>query len=104
MKFTVRQRLALLAALPQQGNLVTMRVMHELHMRLSFSEEEQERLKFVPMENGTIWNTIADVPVEIEIGEAARGIIVQGLKDMDARGRLTADHLPLWDIFVEGKK
>ena len=103
MELNVSERIILLDILPREGNVATLRIVSELRNALSFSEEENKSLsiKVDPKTNGVNWNTGADIPTEIEIGETAMGIINQSFKDRDKAGKIQAAWLPTYEKFVE---
>ena len=100
MKLSVGDRLMLLKVLPEKGSLLTMRIVHELRMALSFSEEEAAQGQFV--QDGQVMHWAKEFDTEIEIGTAAQGIIVDALRVLDEKRELTEGHLSLWGKFVEG--
>lgn len=109
MNFTISDRLALLNVLPMQGNIVTLRVVQELKMSLSFSEEEMEKWKIVnqKVDGGAIvtWDEdFANETKDIEIGKATATVIKQELVRQSNQGKLRFDAVPLYERFVEGKE
>ena len=100
MLLTVKHRFVLLGTLANvQGNLAELRILRELREGLSFGEEEHKALK-VREEGGRIlWNE--GESKEVEIGEVARRIIVKRLKELNAQGLLSDDHLDVIDNFPE---
>ena len=110
MKLTLPERVSLLAVLPVEGNIVTLRIVRELQNQLGFSEEEIRRygIKNNTRSDGTTfisWNPdMAKEEKDIEIGEAAKGVIVNQLKKLDAQGKLHISMMPLYEKFVEGKE
>lgn len=109
MKLNIADRIAVLGLLPDEGNVVTLRIVRELQNELSFTEEEHKSFK---MKNKTLpdgrvnitWDS--DFTLEekdIPIGEAAKGIIVEQLKKLDRENRLHVSMLPLYEKFIEGK-
>jgi hypothetical protein len=115
MRLTVSERLLLLSILPGQGDLLTVRIVRQLRDALSFSEKEHKELQFKrsgePLADGATvpdgqlaWTTEADHPREVQIGDAAAGLIVDALKKLEAAELLTEALLPLWERFVEGKE
>ena len=103
MELTVRERLVLLGMLPKEANFITLRLMRVLKEDLSFSDDENEKLKFVQQGESLKWNEkVADELVkEMEVGETMMNLIVKQLKDMDSTSKLTADHFTIYEKFVE---
>jgi len=106
MLLSVHDRLILLAVIslgaPQTGNMLTMRIVHDLSMAMSFTEEEMKEKQLVIHDDGrATWQDGA--PTEIEIGQVARGIIQKGLKaalpQWDEAEALTVVHISLFDRF-----
>lgn len=100
MKLNVLNRLLLLNLLPKEGDITTLRIIRKLQEELSFSEEEHKALNFT--EDGTAlnWTSSADVPKEVSIGVKASAIIVDVLEKRNAEKKLTAEFLPLYDLFI----
>jgi len=109
MKLTLLERMATLNILPQQGNVVTLRILMDLKKELSFTEEEIKNYgitnKVLPDGRAMIiWNNEFDSETkEIELGEVARGVISEQLHKLDRQGLLREQALTLWEKFVEGK-
>ena len=110
MKLNIPERIALLGVLPQQGSVVTLRIMRELQSQLSFTEEEIERfnIKNQQLPDGQItisWNPeMVNEEKDIKIGKAGKGIIEKQLKQLDSRNQLHITMLPIYEKFVEGKE
>lgn len=99
---TVKDRLLLLESLPKEGNLTTIRIVRELREQLSFSEEETAALGFQYAENLVNWNQSAPQEAEIAIGPVARSTIVDTLKRLNEAGKVTEQHLDLFERFGVG--
>jgi hypothetical protein len=102
MKLTVVERLSLLNILPQQGDILTLRIVRELTEALSFTEEEHEALGLTQEEGRVVWKSEADIPKEVEIGTKATEIIHDTLMELNQKKKLLPDYIPLWDRFVGG--
>ena len=101
MKLTLMERITLLGILPQEGGFSTMKALTELRGNLYTTEAEvkkfgieQDETKITWKENGT---------AEIAIGEIMTALIVKRLETLDKEEKLTANHLSLWEKFIEGK-
>ena len=109
MELTLLERIATLNLLPQQGNVVTLRILMSLKKELGFTEEEIKYYgitnKSLPNGNSVIvWDKRFDSETkDIEIGEVARGVISEQLHKLDQQGLLREQALSLWEKFVEGK-
>lgn len=98
-RLSVAERLALLGLLPQQGNLVTMRIVRELREALMFSETEIKRLEL--RQEGTTWRWANErQPKAIMITDAGRDVIRNELRVHDENNTLTDSMLTLWDRFM----
>lgn len=92
-----------------EGNVVTLKIVRDLQNQLSFSEEEMKRFKMkntrTPDGGAFItWDSdFNDETKDIEIGDVARGIIVEQLKMLEGRQKLRLEILDLYEKFVEGK-
>ncbi|MBA7491250.1 hypothetical protein ES702_01795 [subsurface metagenome] len=112
MKLNIPERLALLNVLPQQGGVVTLRIVRELQNQLSFTEEEMEEYKIkntmLPNGGATVnWNpklTAEKKDIkDIKIGKTAKSVIKQQLTRLDSQGQLHISMLPIYDRFIEGE-
>lgn len=103
MTFNVRDRILLLNILPKEGDVTTIRLVRQLRMDLSFSEEEHAQLHFIHGENGAISWTDGDLSKEITVGPRARLLIAEVLRQLDTSKKLTPEYLDLYDAFVETK-
>lgn len=106
MKLKVFERLLLQNILPAEGDILTLRIVRDLRDALSFSEEETAALD-IKQEPGTThvkWVAEADIPTEIEVGPVAHGLIRDRLIALNNDKKLTLEHLPLYERFVEEVK
>ncbi len=113
MLLTVGERFALLQIVPAQGNVVTLKIIRKLQEVLALSEQEivefgilnggQERPdhSIVPQDR-IEWNDKGKEPREIEIGEKAKDVIADALKQLDKDKRLPLAYLDLYEKFVGG--
>jgi hypothetical protein len=102
VELSVKDRVVLLSTLAAvTGNLTELRILRELRENLSFSEEEHAALSIAEREGRLYWNTDADQPREVEIGNVARRLIVRRLKELNREGKLADDHLDVIDKFPE---
>lgn len=102
MLLGIVERLALLGTLPQEGDFLTLRILHDLRQRLSFTEAEHAEFGIeVLQETQQIrWKEGVEREVEIEIGPKVSRIIADRLEEMDAAKQLTPNHLSLYQKFV----
>jgi len=110
VSLTVLERLLVLNLLPAENNITTLRVIRKLKDKIGFTEEESKALNFKILDgpagkgSTTTWNQTAVGEVEFEIGEKSEDLIKDALKELNdakPKGKLTEQHLSLWDKFVE---
>lgn len=105
----VAERIHLIAILPLEGDVTTLRIVRELRETLSLTEEEHRDFGVTTEEHeGQVtfkWSNpqAAMTPREIEFRPKALAIIVEALKRLNQAKRLRAELLPLYDLFVEEK-
>jgi hypothetical protein len=106
MKLSVVERITLLQILPQQGDFLTLRIIHELRQALSFTEDEiaEFGLEVDPEKSLVRWNQQATRDVEMPIGVKANRIIVDTLLELDNNKKLTEGHLSLYEKFCSGEE
>lgn len=98
MEFTVEERLATLGLLPPEGNLLTMKVVHELRQAIAFSEEDLAILQFEQSDGQLRWkNGIG--PKEVKVGPKAAGVVYDELEKLNKDKKLNVSHLLLCEKF-----
>lgn len=105
MNLSVKERLLLLNTLPKEGDFITLKIVRKLTNDLSFSENEIKEYKFSPFKDKNEkdligWDQEVEQNKEIEIGEKATDIIVDGLKELDKNKKLTNDYFELYSKFI----
>ena len=103
MQLSVKDRLILLTTLPSEGDITTLRIVHDLRSSLSFSEEELATYSIKMEATGASWDDKAAAAKEIEIGPKALSIIIEELEKLNTNKKLTEDHLEIYERFVEDK-
>jgi len=98
MEFTVGERLAMLNLLPPEGNLLTMKIIHELRQGLAFSDEELAALKFQQSDGRLQWKNAVE-PKEVEVGVKAASITYDLLEKLNKEEKITEAHLTLCEKF-----
>jgi len=101
---TIGERFALAAALPQEGNFLALRTAATLRDKLLPTEAETTEFGIEPVGDGGLrWRADAgDIRVGIEVTNAETAAVIDLLRKMDAAEQLTAAHVPLYELFVEG--
>ena len=103
MRLSMTERLLLLNLLPEQGDVATIRVVHDLRQNLAPSDEEYEECGFFTQEdkpNMLFWDKEKETQKEMEISRAAREVIKKSLLRVSDEEQVTADLIPLFDKFV----
>jgi hypothetical protein len=109
VKLKVAERLILLNLLPQEGDIVTLRVVRDAQQVIGLSEEELAELNIhhPEKEDGTediarlIWKAEADVEKDIPIGPRATIIIIDKLTKLSEEKKLTVQQIGLYEKFVD---
>ena len=100
MQLNIPERLVLFDVLPEKGSFLTMRAVHEMKMMLGLTPEEVARAEVKDLDGqGVSWkdNIEADIPLDVVQFQVCR----DELAKLDKAGTLTADHLSLYEKFVE---
>jgi len=107
MKLTILERITLAQILPTESSYVTLKIISELKMDLSFSEAEhkQYNIKEVPDADGKkgiiTWDESAQLVVkEVVIGAKAKEIICDALKRLDKAGKINVQNSTLYEKFM----
>lgn len=106
-EFGVLERIVLLNLIPaQKGSYEQLKSIARMKQDLSFSQEEQEKLKFRQEGNTVHWDNNVEERKIIELDDFSLGTIIESLKWASDRNNLAEDQLPIYDKFVtryEGK-
>lgn len=96
------ERVILLSILPAEGNITTIRVIQKLKENVGFDEEELIKYNIKFNENRITWNSeYTNVSKDVEFGQIGIDMIVKALKTLDESGKVTEQHLSLFDKFIE---
>jgi hypothetical protein len=100
MNLSVLERIVVLKVLPAEGDYATLKILTNLRMALSFTEEEIKAwdIRSDPTNNRTTWKVegVADIP----IGERATDIIVAALKKLDREKKLSVQDMSVYEKFI----
>ncbi len=100
MILNVHERLLVLGVLPNEGNYVNLKILDELRMNLSYSEEETAEWGITVDEEENIVHWKENGEADIPIGEKATGIIVDQLRKLDKQDRLTPLLMSIYEKFI----
>jgi len=92
--------MVLLTVLPKEGDYTTLKILTNLRLSLSFTEEEIKKWSMESDEAGrTTWDENAE-DKDIPIGEKATDIIVAAFKKFDSEKKLVPDMLDTYEKFI----
>jgi len=100
MELGVKERIMLQSLLPKEANFLTLKIVRVLREELSFSEDEHKALKMKQQGQTTLWDDKEELLKEVEIPDTLKDSVVKSLKEMDESGKLTLDHLTLFEKLV----
>ncbi|KKN62887.1 hypothetical protein LCGC14_0507400 [marine sediment metagenome] len=100
MVLSVLDRVILLTILPKEGNYLTLKILMDLRMTMSFTESEMKQfnLKIDDETGQTTWENAEDV--EVPIGEKATDIIIEALGKLDQEGSLNPEMIDTYEKFI----
>ena len=93
MKLDVGERLNMTQLLPQQGNLIEMRLGKDLTGKVEFSQEEMEKVGLVQKEQSLTWDSKEEF--EIEFTETELNFLNDQVTKLDAENKITRQQLAL---------
>jgi len=95
------ERMVLLSLLPVEASYATWKIIQELRMELSFTEEELVLIDLKPDVNGnTTANWEAVDPKSVEFGVTAARFIEDALLALDEQEKLLPEHVSLYEKFI----
>ena len=97
---SVLERLVALSILPKEGDYATLKILTNLRLSLSFTEDETKAWGITTdPENGrTSWQE--NVEAEIPIGEKATDIIVEALRKLNREKKLGFEAMSVYEKFI----
>jgi hypothetical protein len=99
VKLDIGSRIRLLGILPEKGNLLTLKIVRTLRDDLSFSEKEHKDFGIKVTENQITWSDKAKLK-EVKIGDEAKKVVEESLKERNEKDELTIPDLALWEKFI----
>ena len=90
----------MLSVLPKDGNYATMKILGDLQMNLSYTEEELVKWGIDVNRDTQVISWDEDGEADIPIGEKATGIIVDELRKLDTDNKITQPIMPIYEKFV----
>jgi len=103
MKLNMLERLKVLQILPDEGNFIILNIIQTLKKTLAPSEKEYKEFEMVEKDGQIKWNKKGTEEIEINIGEKATDIIVEALEKLDKDGKLTPQHISIYEKFIKNK-
>lgn len=100
MELSVLERVVLMGILPQESNYITHKIVTNLKMELSFSEQEIKDYKIVEKDGKIYWDDKFEKPKNVEIGDKAKEIIAEELKKLDEQKKINDLNASLYERFV----
>lgn len=104
MKLSIAERTVLLSALPQEGNVATLKIIRELQGELGFSEEESGLLNLQTKNGAVGWDPEVEKTLDqkdVEIGPVALSVITAAFIERSNAGQLHISWLPVYERFCE---
>lgn len=100
MNLSVNERITLLSLLPIRGDYVTLKILTQLRLGLSFTEKEIKNWGIInDAENQRVsWKE--DGETEIPIGEQATRIIIDSLRKRDRGKDLPFEAMSVYEKFI----
>jgi hypothetical protein len=100
MKLKIADRIRLLAILPEKGSILTLKIVRKLREDLSFTEKEHKGFAIAIAQDRITWDEKKDKGKEVEVGDQAKELIIEKLKELSESEELTVPDMPLWEKFV----
>jgi hypothetical protein len=96
-----RERLLLLnAVLPPEGDLLTMKLVHDVREQLGLSESDLKDLGVTSPSQQISFDALEKLTEkEIEIGTVLAGIVATALTELSTKKKLTPQHVSLCEKF-----
>lgn len=106
VKLGLFERLVVMSLLPAEGSFVTLKIVRDLQMELSLTEEEIALSGIKDLPTGGVeakdWDAVPEK--EFIFGDKAKEIIVNALVKLDKDEKLRNEHFSVYEKFVLEKK
>uniref|UniRef100_A0A6M3K8Y7 Uncharacterized protein n=1 Tax=viral metagenome TaxID=1070528 RepID=A0A6M3K8Y7_9ZZZZ len=100
MELGIRERIMLLGILPQEGKVITLKIVKQLRDDLGFSEDEIKDNEMVEADGSVKWLENGYLK-EVPVGEKATDVIADAFKKLDGDGKMQIQFLDVYDKFVK---
>ena len=102
MKLKISDRLLILSVLPQEGNIMQVRLVRDLIGKIGLSAKEIEDWKVKSEKNGQIkWDNSKAIEKEIPISESESKIIADTFEEISKNNKLNVSQIELYDTFCK---
>lgn len=85
--------------LPEQGNIITIKLARDLKGKLELSQAEMKAADVKMVNEQLTWEPV-EQEEDIKLSEAETELMVYRLNALDAEDELTEHHISLWDKFM----
>ncbi len=102
MELTLGERITLAMTLPREGSFATLRTANLLREKLMPTGEEIDEYGIEDVEGGGVKWAQTATTFDIDITNAETAAVIDLLKKLDSEEKLTAQHVSLYEKFVEG--
>ena len=104
MELTILERMMLLYCLTgAQGNIVTVKTLHNVRMQVALTDEEQEFLQIKINKDGNAqWSDAKEAEMgtkKFEFSDVAFAMVKVEFERLSNEGKLTAQHIQLYERF-----
>jgi len=103
-ELTIKDRLILLSALPQENDVTTLKIIRQTQDMLGINEEEHKEVELKVEGSNYTFNQEKDIPKNFDIGEKATDIIIEALKSLNKKKKIRMEMLETYDKFIETNK
>ena len=86
-------------SLPAETNYVTLKLIRDLKSMLGVTDAEFAEFEIKNTGTEVSWNLKANEPKPYSIGSKSQKIIQDALKDLDKAGKLTENHIAVFELF-----
>ena len=102
-QLTLSERLQIIEILPREGNIVTLRLIHDLKMKLSPTPEEISKFKIIQTKQNEVqFSSEANaVPTNIKFLPAELELIRKQLTELSNQNKLSVNQIGIYDLFFK---
>ena len=103
VKLNVLERITMIGLLPKEENYLTYKMITDLKMKLSFSDDEYKKCGITVLPDGRVTWKNGKITKEIEIPDVIMVMVKAKLESIEKGKKINEDNVSLYERFILSK-